>query len=153
MKLLCHYFQAYHSQISKFDDQLSSFALLPIRTQTRGPAPITNTEDIIDETIYYFKANIFFRTYEIKVKPTTSNYSWTEQMIISFLFSEWNRSSAHLYYIVHYGMFEKATKVCEQESSATRIVYVGNQSFWHSRWCRLPIEFGLYEASFIKWCR
>ncbi|XP_031625620.1 actin-related protein 2/3 complex subunit 3 [Contarinia nasturtii] len=57
---------AYHSQISKVDDQLCSFALLPIRTQTRGPAPITNAEDIIDETIYYFKANIFFRTYEIK---------------------------------------------------------------------------------------
>lgn len=59
--------QAYHSQISKADDHLSSFALLPIRTQTRGPAPISNGEDIIDETIYYFKANIFFRTYEIKV--------------------------------------------------------------------------------------
>lgn len=65
--LMYHHFQAYHSQISKSDDQLSSFALLPIRTQTRGPAPITNSEDIIDETIYYFKANIFFRTYEIKV--------------------------------------------------------------------------------------
>ncbi|XP_055302459.1 actin-related protein 2/3 complex subunit 3 [Sitodiplosis mosellana] len=57
---------AYHSQIPKVDDHLSSFALLPIRTQTRGPAPIINGEDIIDETIYYFKANIFFRTYEIK---------------------------------------------------------------------------------------
>lgn len=61
-------FQAYHSQISKVDDHLSSFALLPIRTQTRGPAPIASGEDIIDETIYYFKANIFFRTYEIKVR-------------------------------------------------------------------------------------
>lgn len=50
------------------DDHLSSFALLPIRTQTRGPAPTINGEDIIDETIYYFKANIFFRTYEIKVR-------------------------------------------------------------------------------------
>lgn len=62
-------FQAYHSQISKVEEHLSSFALLPIRTQTRGPAPTTNGEDIIDETIYYFKANIFFRTYEIKVSP------------------------------------------------------------------------------------
>lgn len=27
--------------------------------------------DIIDEAIYYFKANIFFRTYEIKVCRNT----------------------------------------------------------------------------------
>lgn len=71
---------------------MSSFALLPIRTQTRGPAPITNTEDIIDETIYYFKANIFFRTYEIKVKSKLSSSELickTEKNIVWF-FLEWN---------------------------------------------------------------
>ena len=43
-------------------------AILPVRTQFRGPAPSgANIEqDIIDEAIYYFKANIFFRTYEVK---------------------------------------------------------------------------------------
>lgn len=42
-------------------------AILPLRTQCRGPAPASNIEqDIIDEAIYYFKANIFFRTYEVK---------------------------------------------------------------------------------------
>jgi actin related protein 2/3 complex, subunit 3 len=42
-------------------------AVLPLRTQCRGPAPSANIEqDIIDEAIYYFKANIFFRTYEVK---------------------------------------------------------------------------------------
>lgn len=44
-------------------------ALLPLRTQFRGPAPTfgANFEnDIIDEAIYFFKANIFFRTYEVK---------------------------------------------------------------------------------------
>lgn len=43
-------------------------AILPLRTQFRGPAPTgANIEqDIIDEAIYYFKANIFFRTYEVK---------------------------------------------------------------------------------------
>lgn len=43
-------------------------AILPLRTQARGPAPCANIEnDIIDESLYYFKANVFFRTYEIKV--------------------------------------------------------------------------------------
>ena len=35
----------------------------------RGPAPclpVTEEADIIDEALYYFKANVFFRTYEIK---------------------------------------------------------------------------------------
>ncbi|XP_023333364.1 actin-related protein 2/3 complex subunit 3 isoform X2 [Eurytemora carolleeae] len=35
----------------------------------RGPAPClppSDQQDIIDEALYYFKANVFFRTYEIK---------------------------------------------------------------------------------------
>ena len=45
-------------------------ALLPVKTSFRGPAPpLANSEeqDIIDEALYFFKANVFFRTYEIKV--------------------------------------------------------------------------------------
>lgn len=43
-------------------------AVLPLRTQYRGPAPTSNIEnDIIDDSIFYFKANVFFRTYEVKV--------------------------------------------------------------------------------------
>ena len=47
-------------------------AILPLRTQYRGPAPsqMNNDNDIIDESLYYFKANVFFRTYEIKVNET-----------------------------------------------------------------------------------
>jgi len=48
-------------------------ALLPIKTDYRGPAPRftgnSTDQDIIDEALYYFKANVFFRTYEIKVSP------------------------------------------------------------------------------------
>lgn len=62
-------FQAYHSQIKDYQQSLANMAVLPIRTQFRGPAPTimsTIEQDIIDEAIYYFKANIFFRTYEVK---------------------------------------------------------------------------------------
>lgn len=42
-------------------------ALLPLNTKYKGPAPPgDNTPDIIDETIQYFKANVFFKNYEIK---------------------------------------------------------------------------------------
>lgn len=64
-------------------------ALLPIRTRYSGPAPIetckinyqrirngknnfflaSENEDIIDEAIKFFRANIFFRNYDIKVSP------------------------------------------------------------------------------------
>uniref|UniRef100_A0A6B2E4J6 Actin-related protein 2/3 complex subunit 3 n=1 Tax=Phlebotomus kandelakii TaxID=1109342 RepID=A0A6B2E4J6_9DIPT len=58
---------AYHSQLRDSSQSLGNMALLPLRTQHRGPAPPTNSEqDIIDEALYYFKANIFFRTFEIK---------------------------------------------------------------------------------------
>lgn len=45
-------------------------SLIPFRTQFRGPLPTNYTAtdmDIIDEALYYFKANVFFRTYEVKV--------------------------------------------------------------------------------------
>lgn len=58
---------AYHSQIKEFPQVVGNMAILPLRTQARGPAPSANIEnDIIDESLYYFKANVFFRTYEIK---------------------------------------------------------------------------------------
>ena len=44
-------------------------AITPIKTTSRGPAPClppSDEPDIIDEALYYFKANVFFRTYEIK---------------------------------------------------------------------------------------
>lgn len=51
------------------NNSLANMAVLPLRTNFRGPAPPFNedTMDIIDEALYFFKANVFFRTYEIKV--------------------------------------------------------------------------------------
>ncbi|EDV91933.1 actin-related protein 2/3 complex subunit 3 [Drosophila grimshawi] len=58
---------AYHSEIEEFGRQVGNMAILPLRTKIRGPAPSVNTDnDIIDESLYYFKANVFFRTYEVK---------------------------------------------------------------------------------------
>ncbi|NWT41293.1 ARPC3 protein, partial [Uria aalge] len=60
--------QAYHSTLMDSDTKLvGNMALLPIRSQFKGPAPReTKDTDIIDEAIYYFKANVFFKNYEIK---------------------------------------------------------------------------------------
>lgn len=69
------YFQAYHSSFLDPPQLLGNVAILPIKTQFRGPAPPqlnTNEQDIIDEALYYFKANVFFRTYEIKVNTYLS---------------------------------------------------------------------------------
>jgi len=59
---------AYHSQLPS-NKNVGNMAILPIRTTVRGPAPMQNgatEQDIIDEALYYFKANVFFRNYEIK---------------------------------------------------------------------------------------
>jgi actin related protein 2/3 complex, subunit 3 len=61
---------------------VGNFALLPLRTRTRGPAftlpplspdiseiaiPVTDPSyDILDETLSLFRANTFFRNFEIK---------------------------------------------------------------------------------------
>ncbi|XP_018580247.1 actin-related protein 2/3 complex subunit 3 [Anoplophora glabripennis] len=58
---------AYHSSFLDPPQIIGNTAILPFKTQFRGPAPPQfNDQDIIDETLYYFKANVFFRTYEIK---------------------------------------------------------------------------------------
>nr|SVE75415.1 EOG090X0EJM [Daphnia dolichocephala] len=58
---------AYHSQFLNPPQTVGNMAILPLKTQFRGPAPKeTGESDILDEALYYFKANVFFRTYEVK---------------------------------------------------------------------------------------
>ncbi|XP_074311959.1 actin-related protein 2/3 complex subunit 3 [Silene latifolia] len=42
--------------------------LLPLKTHIKGPAPVSDqgTADIVDETITFFRANVFFRNFDIK---------------------------------------------------------------------------------------
>lgn len=57
---------------------------MPIKTQFRGPVPSQgnlNEQDIIDEALYYFKANVFFRTYEIKVSTQQSVHHMTNVLM------------------------------------------------------------------------
>mmetsp|Transcript_105508 Transcript_105508/g.305010 ORF Transcript_105508/g.305010 Transcript_105508/m.305010 type:complete len:209 (-) Transcript_105508:414-1040(-) len=60
---------AYHSKFNSFEgEEFCSMAILPITTSVRGPAPPSpaDEEDVIDETIKYFRANVFFRNFEVK---------------------------------------------------------------------------------------
>ncbi|XP_055006655.1 actin-related protein 2/3 complex subunit 3-like [Boleophthalmus pectinirostris] len=61
---------AYHSNLMASDTRMvGNMALLPLKTQFKGPARGDGIDsDIIDEAIYYFKANVFFKNYEIKVR-------------------------------------------------------------------------------------
>jgi len=57
---------AYHSNLTGAT-QVCKMAVLPVNTKFRGPAPPGDgNADIIDETLQYFKANVFFKNYEIK---------------------------------------------------------------------------------------
>lgn len=60
---------AYHSA---FNDgagtEVCGLAILPLRGKVRGPAPVQHTdeEDIIDESIRLFRANVLFKNFEVK---------------------------------------------------------------------------------------
>ncbi|CAJ0587911.1 unnamed protein product, partial [Mesorhabditis spiculigera] len=56
---------AYNSHMDS-KQSIGNMALHPLRTTFKGPAPQTQDEDIIDEALTYFKANVFFRHFEIK---------------------------------------------------------------------------------------
>lgn len=60
---------AYHSS-KEFNTCVANMGLMPLRqaTKFRGPAPRLppDQQDVIDEALYYYRANIFFKNYEIK---------------------------------------------------------------------------------------
>ncbi|KAG5179496.1 actin-related protein 2/3 complex subunit 3 [Tribonema minus] len=61
---------AYHSKLQGTSvGDACGCAILPLRTNLRGPAPILpkgDQEDIIDETLFYFRANIMFRNFAVE---------------------------------------------------------------------------------------
>lgn len=63
--------KAYHSTFLAEEDAnariIGNMAVLPIKTQFRGPAiPCMEEYDIIDEVLDLFRANTFFKNFEIK---------------------------------------------------------------------------------------
>lgn len=96
-------------------------ALLPLRTQVRGPAPTLGPKetDIIDESLYFFKANVFFRTYEIKV------HHWLEflkENMSGIELTVGNRPSPDLYNVIHHWMPQKTPTLRKQKSRYARNV-------------------------------
>ncbi|KAJ3413285.1 Actin- protein 2/3 complex subunit 3 [Chytridiales sp. JEL 0842] len=60
---------AYHSSFNGQDFRcIGNTALLPLKSKIRGPAAPADpsAEDIVDEAIYFFRPNCFFRNYEIQ---------------------------------------------------------------------------------------
>ncbi|XP_050441267.1 actin-related protein 2/3 complex subunit 3 [Adelges cooleyi] len=61
---------AYHSNIKDYQQLTGNMAIVPIKSQYKGPAALISVTspdvDIIDEALSYFKANVFFRSYEVK---------------------------------------------------------------------------------------
>ncbi|KAI0223254.1 Actin-related protein 2/3 complex subunit 3-A [Lamellibrachia satsuma] len=57
---------AYHSQFVRPPQLVGNIAVLPLRTHFKGPAVKTDAEDIIEEALMYFKANVFFKNYEVR---------------------------------------------------------------------------------------
>ncbi len=60
---------AYHSSLNeaKFSEACGC-AICPLKTEVKGPAVLSpaDEDDIIDEVLNYFRANVFFRNFEIK---------------------------------------------------------------------------------------
>ena len=61
---------SYHSEFNSDNvNTLCGIAFLPLKTTCNGPAevlPPSDTDDIIDETLGYFRAQMFFKNFEVK---------------------------------------------------------------------------------------
>ncbi|MBZ3885742.1 Actin-related protein 2/3 complex subunit 3 [Sciurus carolinensis] len=73
---------AYHSSLMDTGTKLiGNMALLPTRSQFKGPAPReTEDTDNVDEAFYYFKDNVFFKNYRIK-----NEADWTLMYITLYI--------------------------------------------------------------------
>jgi len=59
----------YHSNFNGNEQKVvANMAILPLKTKFKGPATQAppDQEDIIDEALNFFKANVLFRNYEVK---------------------------------------------------------------------------------------
>ena len=60
---------AYHSKLNQAGyTEVCACAVCPLKTEIRGPAPMGNNEedDIVDEVLQYFRANVLFRNFMIE---------------------------------------------------------------------------------------
>ncbi|KAJ6251388.1 arp2/3 complex 21 kd subunit [Anaeramoeba flamelloides] len=62
---------AYHSIWNDFEaEEIARVPILPIRTTHKGPSPRwegdEGTMDIVEEALYYYRANVFFRSYDVE---------------------------------------------------------------------------------------
>ncbi len=60
---------AYHSALNEArNPEACGCAVCPLKTDVKGPAVLcpVDEDDIIDEVLNYFRANVFFRNFEIK---------------------------------------------------------------------------------------
>jgi len=64
---------AYHSKVTEVQKSFGNTAFLTFKTKFRGPViSVVSTDlaegelDIVEEALSYFKANVFFKTYEIQ---------------------------------------------------------------------------------------
>mmetsp|Transcript_803 Transcript_803/g.1426 ORF Transcript_803/g.1426 Transcript_803/m.1426 type:complete len:171 (-) Transcript_803:799-1311(-) len=57
----------YHSAQPSEDVSITcGCALLPLRTKVRGPAPLSDGVDVIDEAISFYRANVLFRNFDVQ---------------------------------------------------------------------------------------
>eukprot|EP01004_Peranema_trichophorum_P009912 NODE_8665_length_658_cov_32.400000_g8040_i0.p1 GENE.NODE_8665_length_658_cov_32.400000_g8040_i0~~NODE_8665_length_658_cov_32.400000_g8040_i0.p1 ORF type:complete len:177 (+),score=25.80 NODE_8665_length_658_cov_32.400000_g8040_i0:51-581(+) len=59
----------YHSVFNESaSDSACGCSVLPLRTKCKGPAPLKRDEgqDILDEVLSYFKANMLYKTFDVK---------------------------------------------------------------------------------------
>jgi len=57
----------YHSQFNKLNGQLTcNTAVLPLKSRSKGPAPpcAAGTDDVVDEAIRFYRANVLFKNFE-----------------------------------------------------------------------------------------
>ncbi|CAK9035169.1 Actin-related protein 2/3 complex subunit 3 (Arp2/3 complex 21 kDa subunit) (p21-ARC), partial [Durusdinium trenchii] len=60
---------AYHSSLNDLSvDTVCMMSILPLKTAAKGPAPKgkESEEDIVDEAIKFFRANVLFASFEVK---------------------------------------------------------------------------------------
>jgi len=66
---------SYHSKVGENPEvpfrECCASAIMPIKTAVRGPAPScpVGTDDILDETMAFFRANVLFRNFDVRDGP------------------------------------------------------------------------------------
>lgn len=129
---------AYHSKLCEnpsIFQEACGCSLCPLKSEIRGPADScpADQEDIIDETLFFFRANTFFRNFDVRSGPDKTMIYLTlfaQQCLVKCERIEDRNSGAVLWGVLIWSVWTSLIAIKELRAMATKQFVIPGENGW-----------------------